>query len=421
MAFGEDLLKALSATQYKAADSPYSIGSQAISAISPNLVNPYGSTGSNIAITAGSGMLAALLAGLAENDAKSQNAAFAPSISAFMQADPTQQAQLAAKEPRLSSLYNAMLANSLTNDMEIKQEVAKFNTLNPLQTQAEIAKRQQLGPIELEQKLAQENALSPIRIAEQVNQEEALQPLKREEEFRQQAAQMIAPDGNIITPKGEVIKITNPQKRELDLNAGRIKQSLLEKLNQVETEKGVEQVIPKFLPADIAKEEDAARTELKTKTPSVVQFEVMQKSLPLLSGFKDQDTKSSDFGFVFNYVKANDDGAVRGEEVNLAESSNPLLMKYKKQIEGAINGTSQLTPALKNQMYSELKLAQKNLYVQAVKDIQRRYEIAKGRGVEKIENVSPLDLSMPFDIGAPMKTINGITYEKVDGGWRAKQ
>ncbi len=144
-------------------------------------------------------------------------------------------------------------------------------------------------------------------------------------------------------------------------------------------------------------EEDNARMELLTKTPSVAQFAAMQKAIPLVEGFKDQNTKSSDVGFVYNYIKALDDGAVRGEEIDMASSSNPVIKKFQTQLEGALKGTSELTPQLKNIMFQELKLAQKNVYEQALADSQRRLDIVKQRGGNP-NFASPIPLDLKFEI-----------------------
>ena len=144
---------------------------------------------------------------------------------------------------------------------------------------------------------------------------------------------------------------------------------------------------------DIFGSQDNVRKEI-AKIPSVSQFLTMQKSLPLVKGFKDQDTRSSDVGFVYNYVKSLDEGAVREGEISLANSSNPLIQQYAKQLQGAFSGQSQLTPKLKNQMYSELIEAQSTVYAQAKKDADVLAQIAKSRGIT--DNIYPFDTGLDF-------------------------
>lgn len=148
------------------------------------------------------------------------------------------------------------------------------------------------------------------------------------------------------------------------------------------------------LDQDIKIEEDKLRKEISS-IPSVSQFATMQKSLPLVAGFKDQDSKSSDVGFVFNYIKSLDEGAVRGEEINMANSSNPLIQQYYTQLKSAYEGTSTLTPALKNKMYRELLGAQKNVFMQAKKDAEIVANIGKNRGITN--NLYPFDPNLTFN------------------------
>lgn len=139
--------------------------------------------------------------------------------------------------------------------------------------------------------------------------------------------------------------------------------------------------------------EDALRKEIAT-VPSVSQFITMQKSLPMVASFKDQNTKSSDIGFITNFVKSVDEGVVRGEDVRLAESANPLVQSYYKQLKGALDGTSQLGPELKNQMYEELLGSQAAVYDQAKADAEVLAKIGKDRGLG--ENIYPFDRTLEF-------------------------
>lgn len=143
-------------------------------------------------------------------------------------------------------------------------------------------------------------------------------------------------------------------------------------------------------------DEDAFRTEI-AKLPAVTQFQLSQKSLPILESFKDQDSKSSDVGFVYNYIKALDDGAVKEGEIDLANSANPLLVKFGKLLEGAFYGSSELTPELKNKMFRELKGAQSSLYNAALEQSAPIVNIATRRGFKE-DNLLPFAKGLTFDI-----------------------
>lgn len=140
----------------------------------------------------------------------------------------------------------------------------------------------------------------------------------------------------------------------------------------------------------IAEEEDKIRREINTYVPSTKQLANMQKAVPLVAAFKDQNTKSSDVGFVYNYIKSLDDGAVRGEEIDMANASNPLVLKYRNELQGALTGTSELGTELKNQMYRELRQAQKNVFEQTMKDVEPYLKIGEGRGAKRVK-------MLPFD------------------------
>lgn len=131
MTIGESILEALAATRKSPSENAFGIGAQTIAGMTPNLINPYGSTASNIGIVAGSGILSALLAGLARNEADRQNTEFAPVLSKFMSGSPEEQGLLAAKYTQLSPMYSAIMANQLTNKFALDQKKAELEVQEP--------------------------------------------------------------------------------------------------------------------------------------------------------------------------------------------------------------------------------------------------------------------------------------------------
>lgn len=379
MAFGEELLKALSATQYRASDSPYAIGSQAINAVTPNLVNPYGSTGSNLAITAGSGMLAALLAGLAENDAQSRNAEFAPSISAFMKADPTQQAQLAAKEPRLSSLYNAMLANSFTNDMELKQEKAKYETL------------------------------SPLRVKEEVDKQIALQPINLEKAFRDQVAQLKAAEGVAITPDNQFIQVTDPLQREVTLDAEKLKNELLAKSGKTRTGTAgaVEQISDPN--TDIESEANKTLKDLQSRfnaTEAAKQYTQVRPAVEaMVKALKDNNVVTDQELSRYSILLIEPGMAVREGEQAAIMNSQSIPQAWKGQIEKASQGTTALQPEVRKGLENLAKRA----YEGRLKNYSEALNFFKNEA--KIMKVSP-DRIAYLGEGIPVEQVFGGSSEQ---------
>lgn len=341
---GEDILAALQSPLYSGADTYSGIAAGGVANALPALVDPYGSTGSNALNVFGGTILAALLGNMAKEDAAEQNASIATKQSQFMNASPQERLALTQQDPRtFAKLQAALNTNDLLQQAQDKATQRQLEIQDPFKVAAE--KRAIQGQIDL----ATNPTLREAQLADTINK-------KRGEKLADAQA------NNIIFGNDP---LKNPDSPEF-------------KINQL-----------------VVKEEDAARSEI-AKIPSVSQFAAMQKSLPLVKAFKDPDTKSSDVGFVYNYIKALDEGAVRGEEINMANASNPLVLKFRTQLQGAIDGSSELTPTLKNQMYQELQAAQGGVYSQALLDAQRRFEIAKSRGVQDFSRVLPFDPGLKF-------------------------
>lgn len=167
--------------------------------------------------------------------------------------------------------------------------------------------------------------------------------------------------------------------------------------------------------------EDSFRQEI-SKIPSVQQFTSMQASIPRAKAFKDQNTKSSDVGFVYNYVKALDEGAVKEGEINLANTSVPLLQQYSKYLQSVYSNKSQLTPKIKNQMFRELVGAQAGVYDQAKRDAAVIAKIAESRGITN--NIYPFDTNLSFGdtpTGSALETrlAEGLRTEGPTGAFKA--
>jgi hypothetical protein len=134
-----NLLQALQGGLYRPAESMAGIGAQTIAQSIPNLTNPYASDTSNMGTTLGAGLLAGLLAGYARQDAASQNAQLMPLMGQIMQAQPTERMALAAGNPRLSPLVQALAfddyARKNKREDAVLTDVQKFQALNPLELQ----------------------------------------------------------------------------------------------------------------------------------------------------------------------------------------------------------------------------------------------------------------------------------------------
>jgi len=131
-------------------------------------------------------------------------------------------------------------------------------------------------------------------------------------------------------------------------------------------------------------EEDNARTELLTgaKYPSIAKYRNTTTALSQLNDIKDIDTASSDIPFATLFIGGLDGSVVREGEYNRVQGANPILAKFQNQLEGALNGTSQLGVKIKRQMFKELAMTQKGLKSAAQKEAEARLKTAVDRGAD---------------------------------------
>lgn len=101
-------------------------------------------------------------------------------------------------------------------------------------------------------------------------------------------------------------------------------------------------------------EEDARRKEIGALLPAQ-KITATLTALPALEVLAKDNTKTSDIPFVYQFIQSQDGGVVKEGETARVEGAAPVLGQFKAQLEGALNGTSTLTPAIKQQMVTEMK------------------------------------------------------------------
>lgn len=153
----------------------------------------------------------------------------------------------------------------------------------------------------------------------------------------------------------------------------------------------------------IKAEEDAARNEILTATkyPAVSKLQTTSTALSQLKNIKDLNTASSDIPFATLFIGGLDGSVVREGEYDRVAGSNPFLIKFKNQLESALNGSSSLGVEVKQQMYRELQKTQKGLYAEALLQTAPRIATAKQRGADP-KNILPFDPEMKFEEEAPI-------------------
>ena len=119
---GEDLFASLYDTGYAPVDTGWGIAAQGVASALPSLVNPYGSTGSNIATTLGGALLAGLLGYQARASADERNAAQAQYIPELFSSTttPERRAAIFAEEPRLAKVYKGLALQKALQGIELE-------------------------------------------------------------------------------------------------------------------------------------------------------------------------------------------------------------------------------------------------------------------------------------------------------------
>lgn len=359
MAFGDDLLTALAATKVKPSESPFGMAASTLSSLSPGLTNPYASVGSNIGISVGSSLLAALLSGVAKNQADKENAAFAPVLNNFLAADPTTRATMAAREPKFQSLANLLTAQELTRKADVQDAVAK---------------------------------------------EQALLPLKQEQKLFDSVVGMKEKEGMVFDPNNrDWVQVSDPIKFNADMTRAQEQAK-----RDVEFGPGGGALNRKQL-ADV---ELSISDKLTTGTQAQKINEIATRGNQVMTAIQTRDPLNA-AAAIYGMAKVLDpQGVVRKEDGTivadpggpagqLASIHNELLQKGKLT-DQTIKSMASLVPQLVQQSYSQYS---------ATKDELIKSALAQGADKEKIT-------FLPQPTLPQLKFIDGHgLLKKVDGGW----
>lgn len=147
-----------------------------------------------------------------------------------------------------------------------------------------------------------------------------------------------------------------------------------------------------------SKEEDERRKEI-LQTPGGSALSQNLGVLPTLQTLAEDNTKTSDIPFIYKFIQAQDGGVVKEGEFATVAGASPLLAQFKAQIEGALNGTSTLTPTIKNQMVREMKKVAKSQWDSLKERAEPVLKVGESRGAKR-------EAMLPFDENY-VKTILG--------------
>ncbi len=143
------------------------------------------------------------------------------------------------------------------------------------------------------------------------------------------------------------------------------------------------------LQSQAIKEEDDRRKEILS-TPMASSVSQALTALPTLKEMSKDNTKTSDIPFIYKLIQAQDGGVVKEGEFQTVAGSSPVLTKFKAQLEGALNGTSELTPALKAQMVDEMNRSTKSQWEALKARAEPILQTGEARGARR-------DRMLPFD------------------------
>ena len=362
----DELLNALLGLRQAPAETGYGIATRGVGAALPLAINPYGSPGANVGIALGGTLLASILGGMAKNSAAEETAARSALAQQLLAAPENARAAIVADKPELQPLLTALQ----------HQERARATKAEDLA----MAEQSDLRKARSKALLDAMTAQGRLPVGEQVLNFEQIG--------------LLSPTD--LAAEGEA------KKRE----------------RAIADEKKLFGVPEKIRDEEIAAKKDIA------ELPMVKQFLLMETKLPMLENDAKLNTKSSDVAFVYNYIKALDDGAVRGEEINLANSSNPLLQRWGTQLVGSFTGESELTPELKQQMLRELNATRGNIAAAAKK--QADFKIAQIRKIVpgvRAEALYPVDFSAiaPSVADDSSGDARGVTLEAIDAELARRQ
>lgn len=123
---GEDLYSALSGLQYSPYETPYGTAASTIASATPNLINPYGSTGQAIGIALGGTLISSLLGYQARQQAAQQNLAMLPALRSAFTAQTPEELEGVLKRPEAERLvpYAPQLYGQLLKQKAAQQGAA---------------------------------------------------------------------------------------------------------------------------------------------------------------------------------------------------------------------------------------------------------------------------------------------------------
>jgi hypothetical protein len=330
------LLKALQGATYSPTESMYGIGAQTIASGIPLLTNPYDSPSQNFGTTVGAGLLAGLLGGYAKVDAAQENAQIMPLMGQIMQADPAERMAIAAGNPRLSPLVQALAYDDYSRktkmDDAVKTKVAEFKALSPLE----------------QQQLIDQKIIDTGFDQGQVPTDKGLIPVS---------------DLGLKSPQEiKLQELRDAEQAKIDIEDARFGQT-----------------VPKLPPRELGILEQKYTEDL-TKGPQATKVLEMNKAALNISDALKKNSPLAASTAIFEYAKLQDAiGTVReGDEMRVSDPGGPLGQLAR--LHNVIMQEGKLTASSKRAMAELIPILQKNSFSQYAQVADNYKKSLKGFG-----------------------------------------
>jgi hypothetical protein len=377
---GTSVLSALQSAQYRPIEDPLGIGAISIARAAPDLVNPYASTGSNIAAVTGAGLVSALLAGLARNSTDAQNLTLSGLESQYMTGDPANRPALLAQEPRLGALQNVLLAQALARQNKVddlratlpienagavdraralapitlQSDIAKAQALSPIETQSALDKARGLSPIETQAAIDKARGLAPIDLQSSVDKANALLPTNLTQHQIEQAADatiaLRKEMGQAVDPlTGAVSQLFDPTQKRAE-EAGAVKGA------EMAAEQPYKDKKPDVAPGMLKPEEIGPKAlEIGGKianSPAAQNLTEAKDRFNAMLSLSNQDSSAASVAMIKNFAKILDPRAVIRESTFdiVADPGSPALALQDTMNE--LKNGGRLSPEHRSQLIS---------------------------------------------------------------------
>jgi len=407
---GEDLYSALSGLQYSPYETPYGTAASTIASATPNLINPYGSTGQAIGIALGGTLISSLLGYQARQQAADQSLQAARLGTSLLGA-ATPQERLGIIESTPDALMQSKLLGLNTQLLGQERLVQALKQQKQAEAEAEAPSKMLIAalqgglvsPAKVEQLLAGQKVpgVSTAKTAEQTLAETMTQPAAKLSEVATETLKSPTPptveqlteaDAQLLSPKEYEQKQTRivRQQRDLELygQQKRLEQETLKDQKRIFREAGKE-----LADTDGAKEYDRVGILLGTAE------NIAKKESPSIGDIQK---------LIAMAAKTVDKSQVTMGEQDLYTRVDPLVTRWETQIKSNLFGAPQISKKAINDTIDFIRnihgILGENYNRQAGK-IAQSYEVPQVDSIMRLPKYQKGRAPTPAEAAAYLKSI----------------